>query len=330
MVDSQYELTLGSSGKRVTEVQRMLEWLGHDLPRFGVDGWYGEETDDALQEFAQQNCMAKLRGQASYTLLNKLDNVFNSKQIKVMNEMQSMPVSMVDMRDVPGNQKRRGLPRSLRSITGITLHQTATCFLLDKDFDKPARVERSIERASKVAVHNVVLRNGDSVWCAPYDHEMPQAQRVFNKTDVGVEIDGWYAGVDGDDKTFWRPASRPDRQPMDLTDEQVEAAIDTLRFIIKTVEAAGGQVRYIHAHRQTSASRRSDPGEQIWKRIAVPIMKEFGLSYGGPDFYVPNKEDEVESGVWTTRGPGLPIPKEWDDTAEWGYYQRPNKPSKQV
>lgn len=53
------------------------------------------------------------------------------------------------------------------------------------------------------------------------------------------------------------------------------------------------------AHRQASSSRQNDPGAQPWRDIAIPMMRELGLSDGGPGF----KVDQ-----------GRPIPEAWDPT----------------
>ena len=44
------------------------------------------------------------------------------------------------------------------------------------------------------------------------------------------------------------------------------------------------KLEYIHAHRQSSKSRTSDPGEKVWKLIALEAQKRWGLKDGGPDF----------------------------------------------
>ena len=105
---------------------------------------------------------------------------------------------------------------------------------------------------------------------------------------------------------------------------QTEAAKDMMRFFIREVARHGGKIKYIHAHRQTSKTRRSDPGELIWKSIAVPIMREFDLTFGWDgvaqeDFAVPDKKHRIGRHCWTTRGPGKPIPREWDDNATAKY-----------
>jgi hypothetical protein len=73
-----------------------------------------------------------------------------------------------------------------------------------------------------------------------------------------------------------------------VTPELVKAAQDAIRWICQTVAAHGGKVVNLYAHRQTAGSRRADPGEEIWKQVALPMMAELSLSDGGPTFKIDN------------------------------------------
>jgi len=298
----------GDNGAAVGSFQEALIALGYPMPRWGADGWYGGETDEAAEEFATDHELEKEDGVSGTDLVNTV--LLLAQEYK-----QPLPASFVDMRDKHPARKR-GRRRSWDKITGITLHQTACCFLHEGVTDQ-SKIDRAVERVCSIGVHHTVLRNGISVWANPYEHRMPHAQ-AFNGPDVGIEIDGYYAGVDGDDGTFWRPQSRPDRQPMQVSEPQVLAARETCRFIIEEVRRHGGRIRYIHAHRQTSRSRTSDPGSLLWQAVAIPLLEEYGLSYGGPDFFVPRSK--------TKSGPGRPIPVEWDPSATHGYRDSPEEP----
>lgn len=313
----------GNHGDAVRQIQNDLITVGVPLPRYGADGWYGDETENALAFWAAGHGIIKIPGVATAELVEALRNVAEH-----FVSPQNLPSCFSDQRNNHAGHARSG-KRSWGSITGITLHQTATC-LLHEDKVTPDRLKGAIERACGIAVHHVILRNGVSVWSNPYDSIVPQAQRVFNARDVGIEVDGYYAGVEGDDSTFWRPKSTPDRQPMGESGPQFMAARETCRFIIEEVARHGGKIKYIHAHRQTSMSRISDPGELIWREIAEPIIEEFGLSFGGPDFYVPQNTNITEKDIYSGSGPGYPIPREWSPRGTWGYRERPKTPAKQV
>jgi hypothetical protein len=196
--------------------------------------------------------------------------------------------------DIRGTHGRPGLSKSqLRrpwpQITGITLHQTA-CLIGERDgIWAGVHAHLGITRAGKIV------------------HLYDFADRVnhghsFNAGDVGIEIDGHFAGVEGDIRTYWRPAGDPGRMPLVATEDQILAARSAVRAIVEAVAGQGGEVRFIHAHRQSSNQRQSDPGSQIWRDVGLWAQDEFGLSDGGPGFVLPG-----DGGV-----PGLPIPEAWD------------------
>jgi|GEM_PF-1699290 len=65
---------------------------------------------------------------------------------------------------------------------------------------------------------------------------------------------------------------------------------------LELVAKHGGEVRFIHAHRQ-SAAKPSDPGSRIWKAVGRWGEEELGLSSGPPGYHIGN---------------GLPLPTAWD------------------
>lgn len=175
--------------------------------------------------------------------------------------------------------------RPWSKVTGICLHQTA-CVLGEK-----------VARWDTVGCHVGITRNGKVIQLHDFDRLIVHGNQ-WNTQTVGIEIDGLYAGVEGDPKTVWNDPSTPQRETgMELTQETVDAAKAAIRWIVETVKANGGEVRVLVAHRQASKDRRSDPGSAIWQRIALPMHQELGLGDGGPGFKL---------------GTGLPIPEAWD------------------
>ena len=163
--------------------------------------------------------------------------------------------------------------RSLSKVTGICLHQTA-CLM----GERPSRYDG-------MGAHVGVTRAGKVIWLHDFDRRVVAANG-WNDGTVSIEIDGLYAGVEGRPDTVWQG------EAMTLTPAAVLAAQQTIRWICQQVPT----MRVIVAHRQASASRRSDPGEAIWKSVAIPARAENGLTT--PDAF--------------TIGDGLPIPREWD------------------
>jgi hypothetical protein len=120
----------------------------------------------------------------------------------------------------------------------------------------------------------------------------------WNSGTVGIEIDGLYAGVEGDPATVWNDPSTARREEgMVLTSESIIATQHAIRWIVQEIMDHKGRVNALVAHRQSSGSRRNDPGSAIWKSIALPLHAELGLIDGGINFKL---------------GDGYAIPEAWD------------------
>lgn len=182
--------------------------------------------------------------------------------------------------------------RPWSEVTGICLHQTA-CLLGERE-----------GRWDSVGCHVGITRGGRVIWLHDFDRIVAHGNG-WNAQTVGIEIDGLYAGVEGDPRTVWDDPSTPNRETgMALTPETAEAAKQTIRWIAQRVLAHAGRVRALVAHRQSSKSRRNDPGSAIWQAVALPMHAELGLSDGGAGFKL---------------GDGRPVPREWDPSRTDGY-----------
>lgn len=172
--------------------------------------------------------------------------------------------------------------RAPSKTTGICLHQTA-CVLGER-----------VERWDTVGCHVGITRAGQVIWLHSFDRIVAHGNG-WNAGTVGIEIDGLFAGVEGDPSTVWDDPSTPRReQGMPLPSVQVAACLDAIRWIVRESK---GTIRALVAHRQSSADRRNDPGSAIWQAVALPMMAECGLSDGGAGFKI---------------GDGSPIPQAWD------------------
>ncbi len=206
----------------------------------------------------------------------------------------SPPARLVDLRKTAAQSHHgyatRGRPWT--TVTGITLHQTA-CVLGERP-----------SRWNTVGAHYGVTRSGQVMWLHDPDRIVIHGNG-WNTRCVGIEIDGLYAGVDGDPKTVWNDPSTPQReQGQVLTMEAQLATCELIRWITSEVAKHGGEVTKLVAHRQSSKSRRDDPGSAIWRGIALPMSAELGLDDGGDGFEIG----------------GYPIPVEWDPTrTRWKY-----------
>lgn len=199
-------------------------------------------------------------------------------------EAYDRPANLVDRTQHGHLRKGEGRKRDWKKITGICLHQTA------------CRLGERIERWDSVGAHLGVLRSGRAVHLHEFNREIWHAQ-AWNAGTIGIEIDGLYAGIQGDQRTVWDDPSTPQREVgQDVTPEAVAMSKDLIRWICSTVARNGGEIRALVAHRQSSSDRRNDPGSQIWQTVALPMHAELGLSDGGVGFSLG----------------GRPIPQEWD------------------
>jgi len=171
--------------------------------------------------------------------------------------------------------------RPLSQVTGVCLHQTA-CVLGERP-----------ERYDTVGAHIAITRLGKVIWLHSFDRKVMHGNGWNNGT-VGIEIDGLYAGVEGDPSTVWDDPSTPVHEKgLTLLPSTITAVRDTIRWIYTQVPG----LKVLVAHRQSSGSRRNDPGSAIWKGCALPMHAELGLTDGGVGFKLDN---------------GYPIPEAWD------------------
>lgn len=274
----------GDKGVEVRKLQLALIELGYDLPRWGADGDLGTETIDALALFLRDHGTATdddaaVVSDAELALVQKM--LAATKDAPLGPQLANGRFH--DLRST-ASQKSLGGRRAWKEITGVTLHQTA-CVLGEKP-----------QRWNTVAAHLGVTRNGQVVWMHDFEKIVWHGNGL-NGFTIGIEMDGTYAGVEGDDRTFWRPQDEPDRKPQAPTIELIEAAKATVRWICQEVARHDGHVERLCAHRQSSDQRQSDPGSALWQRVAMPLHAELGLSDGGPDYTV---------------GTGYRIPEKWD------------------
>jgi hypothetical protein len=276
---------MNNSGTHVKNLQMMLVALGIPLPRFGVDGHCGEETLEAVKTFLR-NC-DKADPDPDEISDDELMFIRMAHQ-RMKNERDpDKGFKFVDRRNNSGRSKDIGV-RPWNKIRGWCLHQTACLLSASKD---PARCDN-------IGAHWVVYPDGRSFLLHDPDRIIVHGN-AWNKTMIGIEIDGLFAGVEGDESTVWGS-----KDPQTVTPAQIAAVRQIIIRDKQLIERHGGRVDSMVAHRQSSVSRRADPGSKVWKEIAIPLMHEFGLSDGGPG---------------AVNG-GYPIPKEWDPTRKGYYY----------
>ena len=191
------------------------------------------------------------------------------------------------VRDKKVRKKLSGRTRLWDQITGITWHQTAV-----QMGERPGRYD-------SMGAHIAITQQGKVIWVHDFDKIVYHANGFNNRT-IGIEVVGAFPGITGDlsRRSFWRPKERPNMRPTKLTDECVQACHDTSKWIVEMVKRHGGKLKFMLAHRQSSGTRRNDPGEEIWQRCVMPMMKKYKLTHGGKSFKIDK---------------GRPIPENWDE-----------------
>lgn len=181
--------------------------------------------------------------------------------------------------------------RDPASVNSIVIHQTACEFGVSKRLLKEAGGDHDHGRhlrALGVACHVLAFNCGHVVHSSPFEYYIWHGNG-FNSHTLGLEIEGRYKGLWKDDQ---------------VTNDTLEAACAALKYMVEEGRKLGMPIEWIYAHRQSSATRRADPGEELFKRAvlmyAVPIL---GLKID-PELTV---------------GKGRPIPVEWCPTGV-GHY----------
>lgn len=289
----QSHLRKGSKNPYVTVLQQQLIALGYDLPRFGVDGVLGDET---LYSYGVFLISQGLRAPSDER--PKSISPDGAAALGLAFTALDQSVSGTNIIDERHNHPHAGRSkdtpyRAWSKITAVVLHQTATNL-----GEKPSRWH-------SVPIHFCITRAGYIIQL--YDlTEVCNHANGLNQRSVGIEIDGWYAGIEGQPKTLWQPEGlTTPRQPMNLPAVQADAAKAAVQYIMNTVAANGGNVTHIHPHRQSSKDRQSDPGSLIWGTVGLWAQSSLGLSDGGAAFTVGN---------------GRPIPEAWDDRYTGNHY----------
>lgn len=285
----------GDKGATVKELQHAVLALGYALPRWGVDGDLGEETLAACSLILRMH--GKYKDADANTLTDEeLAYIFALRDLLAWTEAPRPPDQYYDCRGIAKREVDRG-PRAWSAITRICLHQTA------------CHMGENAPRYAGIGCHDVVTRGGKHFRMHDEDRIVWHGNG-WNASSVGIEFDGLYAGRLDDPKTafderLWSTWDNPETKArelaMDVTDAMVATGCQVIEYICGNVARHGGKILQIVAHRQSSENRRNDPGEEIWKRIALPMMQKLGLDSGGTGFKT---------------GSGYPIPECWDASHE--------------
>lgn len=297
----------GDKGPVVKKLQLALLKAGYKLPTFGADGHFGDETWEALQDFAMDNEYI-WNPEVPDTLVEAMMKDISSRESPVSDEFHS--IKAYDMRGDPPSAKgknkmrtRGGQPleRAPSAVTGIVIHQTAVEYGASTRMIKAAGGDEQLaiaRRAKDIAAHAVSF-DGYYVQSYPLSYYIYHGNGLNRKT-LGLEIDGLYPGLMDDPNTIEREDLNTiwgSNTATAFSIRREKAAKAALRYLVEEGRRLGMPIKYIYAHRQSSSTRRSDPGEEIWRKVvldyAVPVL---GL----------------ETQPQYTTGTGKSIPRDWD------------------
>jgi hypothetical protein len=270
----------GDKGPAVSDLQEQLVVLGYALPRWGCDGDLGTETLNAVTRFLADHA-------AGYADADP-ETVSDEERALIQQVYdttgQKIPLPGRNFFDLRKESNRNDIQgrRTWQSIVGITLHQTACDF----GHEKPARWDT-------LSAHMGANSEGDVLWVHDFEHIIWHANEL-NKPTVGLECEGLYPGI-----------LDANGEPQIVTPALTAGAQGAIRFICATVAAHGGKVLYLYAHRQTAKTRQADPGEELWQKVAIPMLSALNLSDGGPTFKIDN---------------GRVIPQQWNPAYRGNVY----------
>ena len=290
----------------ILSIQEKLLYLDYQLPKHGKNGKRSFELVDALTEFSDDHLISDCGYYRDYSwwcnpfelkrILEQLTFVYeNFSNIHIQDNYLVYDNGGRSLSDKNNdhivfhnisNKHQREHSKGVRlwtNITGITLHQTGIMMT-----NRP-------ERFKKLRAHMAILktRTPTIVQVYPLNTYLWHANKL-NSEDIGIEINGCFEGIHGDKKTALKGGYK--NEPDVLSTNQIIATRVAISYIIDVVSSHGGEISYIHAHRQSNKKRRSDPGSRVWENVGIWAQEEFSLSDGGDGYF----------------NGGNPIPVEWD------------------
>ena len=184
----------------------------------------------------------------------------------------------------------RAVVRDPKTVTGVTLHQTACRFDVTKAnvIRHGGEAQARRRRALDVAAHMTCFQQGDAVLAYPMLWYVYHGN-TLNASTFGLELEGLFDGDSYEPRGF---------------DKLIEAGREGLKVLVDEGRKLGCPIEFLYAHRQVSSSRRADPGAMLWREV--------GIEYGVKVLKLKVNNDFARDG-------GRPIPHVWDPTSNQPY-----------
>lgn len=271
-------------GSAVKRLQEMLETVHQTVG--DIDGIFGKNTERALIGF---QVFAGLKQDGIYGpvtkafLIDLIDKSYRSVGDPVCHR--DRVVDITKLHERPRGYSRR---RKWKEITGVTLHQTGCEMPKNPMGWRKVNAHIGVTQEGKVIILNDPR---DFIWHA----------QGLSKNTIGIEIEGNYPGIMNRPGTLWKGGGGPHS----LNDQMMEGLLQLYAWLWDAFDQNKQPWTRVHAHRQSSDTRRADPGEEIWKKVGIP----WGRSLG-EDIKV------WDGGIGFRFKKGWAIPMEWDGTKE--------------
>jgi hypothetical protein len=269
----QYTMKRGQHDDSIKRFQEQILLINpHALPRYGADGWLGDETFHAIATLLKDESIEDADA------ITKEQEAIIDRMVK--DAKGGTQVHYLDVRAKSSKAEKHGL-RSCDEMD-LVWHQT-DCEMGERE-----------ERYYGVPVHFVVTSGGKIIQLHSVEY-LVYGAHALNRKGISIEVEGHFEGIEGNPKTYPSYHKDAGRTPQKLTDLQIQAAFECARIIKGQVEALDGKLRYQLTHRQGTNQRTRDPGSEICKKIILPLSTQLGVPF-----------------PWElTWGKGQQVPKEW-------------------
>jgi hypothetical protein len=206
-------------------------------------------------------------------------------------------MTIIDLRNKIKAPTRFSTFKRTSPLLGVTLHRTA-CRLGEDE----SRWHNELDPSQTLDAHIGVTMGGQVFMLQPFELGIWHGNGL-SLTTVGIEFDGNPAGFfhPNGKPYFWVQGGGPDP----VTDAMLAASSELFDAIQAGFEDLGVPWLGVYAHRQSSRSRESDPGVEVWQKIGVPWRERLSCD-----------PTQIE---WHT-GDGQAIPREWDAKATKGFW----------
>jgi len=264
-------------GPGVTRLQELLDAAGVGL-NHPNDGIFGPQTEADVREFQKRAGLV-------------VDGIVGPKTWAAIEQhFPDVPGPTPGIVDLRGTHAHPYYYREGEKYDplGVVVHQTGCIMPTSTSGWLSLNAHIGLTSDGKILIVNPLT---DFIW---------HAQGLSHQA-IGIEISGNYRGLKGDDRTYWKPGGGPST----MTPAQLAAIPALFDWLVAEFKRIGRPWQFVYGHRQASDQRTADPGEEIWKEIALPWQIALKATDGG---------DRHKTGS------GAPIPKQWNANYTTDYW----------